>query len=64
MGKGGDFIQEECNKLIKSFLLPGMSSAKIWRGISRKATILKELKESACETTSGKKLGYKQHFTR
>ena len=39
-----------------------MPSAEIWRRISRKATSLKELKESACKTTSGKKLRYKRHL--
>ena len=51
----GDFIQEEANKTIKSFLLPGMSSSEIWKRVCRKAATLKELKESVCDTTAGKK---------
>ena len=43
-GQGGDFIQEEANKTIKSFLLPGMSSSEIWKRVCWKATPLKKLK--------------------
>ena len=54
-GQGGDFTQEEANKTIKSFLLPGMPSSEIWKRVCRKAATLKELKESVCDTTAGKK---------
>ena len=53
-GQGGDFIQEEANKTIKLFLLPGMPSSEIWKRVCRKAATLKELKESVCDTTAGK----------
>ena len=39
-----------------------MPSAKMPRRVSRKATTLKELRESAFKTTSGKKLRYKWHL--
>ena len=48
-GQGGDFIQEEVNKTIKLFLLPGMPS-EMWKRVCRKAATLKELKESVCDT--------------
>ena len=32
-GQGGDFIQEEANQTIKSFLLPGMPSSDIWKRV-------------------------------
>ena len=51
----GDFIQEEANKTVKSFLLPGMPSSEIWKRVCRKAVTLKELKESVCDTTAGKR---------
>ena len=60
--QGDHFIQEECNKLIKPFVPPGMPSAKTWTKVSKKATPFKELKESICETISGKKLRYKRHL--
>ena len=53
-GQSGDFIQEEANKTIKLFLLPGMPSSEIWKRVCRKAVTLKELKESVCDTTAGK----------
>ena len=61
-GQGGDFIQEEANKTIKLFLLPGMPSSEIWKRVCRKAVTLKELKESVCDTTAGKKIRYKRHL--
>ena len=32
-GQGGDFIQEEANKTIKLFLLPGMPSSEMWKRV-------------------------------
>ena len=61
-GQGGDFIQEEANKSIKSFLLPGMPSSEIWKRFCRKAATLKELKELVCDKTAGKKIRYKRHL--
>ena len=61
-GQCGDFIQEESNKLVKSFLPPGTPSAGIWRRVCRKSTNLKELKDSACDTSSDKKIRYKRHL--
>ena len=60
--QGGDFIQEESNKLVKSFLPPGMPSAEIWRRVCRKSTNLKELKDSLCDTSSNKKIRHKRHL--
>ena len=61
-GQGIDFTQEESNKLVKLFLPHGMTSAEIWREVCRKFTNLKELKDSVCDTSSDKKIRYKQHL--
>ena len=61
-GQSGNFIQEESNKLVKSFSKPGMPSVEIWRRVCRKSTNLKELKDSVCDTPSDKKIRYKQHL--
>ena len=61
-GQGGDFIQEESNKLVKSFLPPGMPSAEIWRRVCRKAANIKELIDSVCDTSFDKKIRYKRHL--
>ena len=45
--QGADFIHEEIpNRLVKSFLGPGMPTKDIWINICRKATLLKEMKEN------------------
>ena len=36
-GQGGDFVQEESNRLIKSFLPPSIPSQEIWTRVYRKA---------------------------
>ena len=51
----GDFIQDENNKMIKSFFPPGMPSAEIWHRVCRKATSLKEIKLSVCDAPDVKK---------
>ena len=43
-GQGGDFIQEEANKTIKLFLLPGMPSSEMWKRVCWKAATLKRAK--------------------
>ena len=43
-------------KLIKpSNRFYGLGSSEIWKRVCRKAATLKELKESVCDTTAGKK---------
>ena len=58
----GDFIQDENNSMIKSFLPPGMPSAEIWHRVCRKATTHKEIKLSVCDAPDLKKIQYKRHL--
>ena len=51
----GDFIQDENNKMIKSFSPPGMPSAEIWHRVCRKATSHKKIKLSVCDAPDVKK---------
>ena len=60
-GQGGDFVQEESNKLIKLFLPPGIPSQEIWTCVCRKAETLKELKTSVCKI-GNVNLKYKRHL--
>ena len=60
-GQGGDFVQEESNRLIKSFLPLGIPSQEIWTRVCRKAEALKELKTSACEV-GNVNLKYKRYL--
>ena len=60
-GQGGNFVQEESNRLIKSFLAPGIPSQEIWTRVCRKAETLKELKTSVCEV-GNVNLKYKRHL--
>ena len=57
--QGGGFKQEENNKLIKSFLPPGMLSAETWYRVCRKAMSLKEIKQSVCDAPGVKQIGTK-----
>ena len=63
-GQEGDFIQEENNKLIKLFLPPGMPSAQTWYRVCRKATSLKDIKQSVCDAPGIKKIPYKRHLNK
>ena len=47
-GQGADFVHEEKNKFIKSFLPPGVPNTEIWQRVSRKSETLKQLKEQCC----------------
>ena len=49
--QGADFVQEEQNKLVKSFLPPGMPTANVWQNISRKADSLKHIKNVSLDST-------------
>ena len=60
-GQGGDFVQEESNRLIKSFLPLGIPSQEIWTRVCRKAETLKELKTSVCEV-GNVNLKYKRYL--
>lgn len=56
--QGVDFIQEEMNRLQKSFLPPNMPTAETWRRVSRNATTLNHVKENMMnisKTTKKKK---------
>ena len=44
-GQGADCVQEEQNKLVKSFLPPGIPTPEIRRNMSRKADYLKHIKQ-------------------
>ena len=44
-GHGVDFIHEETNKLVKSFLPPGSIASTAWTRVCRKANELKENEE-------------------
>jgi len=47
-GQGADFVHEEVpNRLIKSFLPPGMPSAETWQRLCRKAADLRDVKNRA-----------------
>lgn len=50
--QGADFIQEEENKAIKSFLPPGMPSGETWMKVLRKIEQLKQMK-TECLTSAG-----------
>ena len=51
-GQGGDFVLEEVNRTIKSFLPPsGLPSKKTWVNIIRKAKILQSMKSSLLNQT-------------
>ena len=51
-GQGADFIQEEKNRVIKSFLPPGMPTEEIWRNISRKADDLLLMKSDYLQSVN------------
>ena len=46
-GQGADFIHEETNRLVKSFLPPGMPTEETWLRVCRKASDLRAMKNSA-----------------
>ena len=50
-GQGADVIHEEINKLVKSFLPPGMPTTETWERVCRKATDLREMKVSATNSS-------------
>ena len=60
-GQGGDFVQEESNKLIKLVLPPCVPSQRIWTHVCRKAETLKELKTLVCKVRNVN-LKYKGHL--
>ena len=49
-GQGSDFIHEELNKRVKSFLPPIMPTPDVWRRVCRKLKELEEIKESTIAT--------------
>jgi rubrerythrin len=51
-GQGADFIHEEVNRLVKSFLPPAGVSSETWQRVCRKADALQAMKK-ACMKTSG-----------
>ncbi|CAC5417345.1 unnamed protein product [Mytilus coruscus] len=51
-GQGADFVHEEKNKLIKSFLPPGVPYSEVWQRVSRKCEELKSLKEMSISSYS------------
>ena len=53
--QGADFIQEEMNRLQKSFLPPTMPTAETWCRISRNASSLQKIKENMMAPTKTRK---------
>ena len=49
-GQGVDFIHEEVNKLVKSFLPPGSIGETTWTHVCRKADELSAIKKNAMDT--------------
>ena len=49
-GRGPDFIHEEVNKLVKSFLPPGSIGETTWTCVCRKADKLSAIKKNATDT--------------
>lgn len=59
-GQGCDFLHEEVNRSVKSFLPPGVVTAATWTRVCRKADALQEMKRTCIESSgvhsvSGKK---------
>ena len=50
-GQGADFIHEEVNALIKSFLPPGIPTAEIWQRVCQKGNYLKDAKQRCLSTS-------------
>ena len=45
--QGADFVHEEVNRDVKSFLPPGMPTPEIWLRVCRNTTVLKDMKQRA-----------------